>query len=178
MIGTLSINCNATNPNMPLKTLFAFVNSPSSIRIIDVPKKIGNWKITKVYVAYNYPDNVSDRKECVLTGGCYVGTIPESTLTGKSVNGYSVVADGTDEDGNPVVGYVLGKGDIFILDADGHITVDGKTVYLHFVNSMPDSPVEGDVILDSGAWKIYHNSQWIDFGGGDIAWGSITGDIS
>ena len=178
MIGTIDIRCNAANPNMPLKTLFAFVDSPSSVRIIDVPKKIGNWRITNVHVAYNYPDNTSDRKECVLIGGCYVGTIPASMETGKSVNGYAIVADGIDEDGNDVTGYVLGKGDICILDADGHITVDGKTVYLHFVDDTPENPVEGDVILVSGVWKIYHNSQWIDFGSGDVAWGNITGDIT
>lgn len=177
MIGTIQISINAANPNMPLKTLFAFVDSPSSIRIIDVPKKIGNWRITKVYVAYNYPDNVSDRKECILTGGCYVGTIPASTLTGKSVNGYSIVADGIDEDGNDITGYILGKGDIIILDADGHITVDGKTVYLHLLSETPEYPKDGDVVFVDGKWKIWQNGQWTVFSSSDVAWGNITGDM-
>ena len=178
MVGTIDIKVTAANPNMPLKTLFVFVNSPSSVRIIDVPKKIGNWRITKVYVAYNYPDNVSDRKECVLTGGCYVGTIPASTKTGKSVNGYAIVADGIDEDGNDVTGYVLGKGDICVLDADGRIVIDGKTVYLHLLAEMPEDPKDGDVIFANGKWKIWQNGGWTDFGSSDVAWGNITGDMT
>lgn len=59
MIGTIDIHCNAANPNLPLKTLFAFVNSPSSLRIIDVPKKIGKWKITGVSIKATYPDNTT-----------------------------------------------------------------------------------------------------------------------
>lgn len=57
MIGTIKIQLNAAHPNLALQPLYAFVGSPSNLRIIDVPKKIGNWQITEVYVSYNYPDN-------------------------------------------------------------------------------------------------------------------------
>lgn len=57
MIGTIDVKINSANPNIPLKTLFAYINSPSSIRVIDVPKKIGKWNITEVYFTANYPDN-------------------------------------------------------------------------------------------------------------------------
>ena len=48
MIGTIDIKCNAAHPNLPLSPLYTFKNSPSSIRVMDVPKKVGNWSIDKV----------------------------------------------------------------------------------------------------------------------------------
>lgn len=48
MIGTIDIKCNAAHPNMPLSPLYTFKGSPSSVRIMDVPKKVGNWVIENV----------------------------------------------------------------------------------------------------------------------------------
>lgn len=178
MIGTLSIKINAANPNIPLKTLFAYVNSPSSIRIIDVPKKIGKWNITQVIVSATYPDNTIVSSSCVLTGGCWTGTIQGSSSVGKSLNGYTISANGIDENGNPMEGLVLGKGDVVILDADGRTIIDGKVTYLHLIEGdIPEDPKEGDVILQDGNWKIYHNDDWIDFGGKNPSWGIIEGNI-
>lgn len=179
MIGTIQISVNAANPNLPLKTLFSYVDSPSSIRVIDVPKKIGKWNITEVIINATYPDNQIVSAECVLVGGCWVGTIQGSSSVGKSFSGYSVVANGIDENGNGVTGYVLGKGDVVIIDSDGRTIIDGKVYYLHLIDGsdIPENPKEGDVILEDGNWKIYHNDEWIDFGGKSPSWGVITGDI-
>lgn len=57
MIGTISIKCNAAHPEMALPAVYSFVNSPSSIRVLDVPRKIGKWAITNVYISAIYPDN-------------------------------------------------------------------------------------------------------------------------
>jgi len=48
MIGTIDIEIQAKNPNMALWPLRAYVNSPSSLRLRNVPKKIGQWEITSV----------------------------------------------------------------------------------------------------------------------------------
>lgn len=178
MIGTLSIKINAANPNLPLKTLFAYVNSPSSIRVIDVPKKIGKWNITQVFITATYPDNSIVSSQCVLTGGCWTGTIQGSTSVGKSLNGYTISANGIDENGNQINGYILGKSDVVILDADGRTVIDGKVTYLHLLDTTPDDPKEGDVIFEDGNWKIYRDNQWIDFGTKDIYWGTILGDLT
>lgn len=177
MIGSIDIRCNAANPNIPLKTLFAYVNSPSSIRIIDVPKKIGKWNITQVIISATYPDNSIVSSQCVLTGGVWTGTIEGSSSVGKSLNGYTISASGIDENGNQINGYILGKGDVVILDADGRTIIDGKVVYLHLLDTTPDDPKEGDVIFDDNGWKIYHENDWIDFGGKNPQWGLITGNI-
>ena len=48
MIGVIDVAVQAANVNMPLYPLRAFVNSPSSLRIRNVPKRIGDWNITSV----------------------------------------------------------------------------------------------------------------------------------
>lgn len=50
MIGTIDIRCNAHHPNLAIQPLYTFVASPSNVRVADVPKKIGDWKITEVFV--------------------------------------------------------------------------------------------------------------------------------
>lgn len=119
MIGTIDIEIQAKNPNLPLWPLRAYVNSPSSLRIRNVPKKIGQWEITSVQVNVNYPDKTLKTAQCVLVGGVWVGTIEGSPTAGSYTNGYTVLADGIDENGNPVSGYVLGRGDVEILKEDG-----------------------------------------------------------
>ena len=119
MIGTIDIEVQAKNPNMPLWPLRAYVNSPSSLRVRNVPKKIGKWEITAVQVRVVYPDITDKTAQCVLTGGVWVGTVEGSTAVGSFKNGYTVLADGVDENGNPVTGYVLGRGDVEILKVDG-----------------------------------------------------------
>ena len=100
MIGTIDIEVNAAHPSMPLSELCAFVGSPSQVRIRNVPRGIGNWKLTAVYVAVAYPDNTVQAPSCVLTGGIWTATIPGSTATGMSGNGFQVLADGVDEHGS------------------------------------------------------------------------------
>lgn len=145
MIGTIKVQLNAAHPNMPLQPLFAFAGSPSNLRIIDVPKKIGTWQLTSVYVAYNYPDNTAKTAPCTLVGGAYVCTLEACDVVGTSGLGYTVLADGVDENGDDVIGYVLGKGDISILSTDPTIVVDGKAVYAHLLSAEPAEPQDGDM---------------------------------
>ena len=84
MIGVIDIEVQAANPSMPLYPIRAFVNSPSSLRIRNVPKKIGTWQITNVHLAAAYPDNSIKTANCVLVGGVWVGTIDGSTMAGTS----------------------------------------------------------------------------------------------
>ena len=70
-------------------------------------------------MAATYPDRTQKTAQCVLVGGVWVGTIEGSPASGTCTNGYTVIADGIDENGNPVNGYVLGRGDVEILKEDG-----------------------------------------------------------
>ena len=145
MIGIVDVEVQAANPSMPLHPLRAYINSPSSLRIRNVPKKIGTWQITSVQLVAAYPDNSIRTANCVLVGGVWVGTIQGSTATGASENGYTVFASGRDENGNEVNGYVLGKGLVEILETDGTITPGQDTSYVHLLDNEPEEPKEGDM---------------------------------
>ena len=118
MIGTIQVKVQAARPNLPMPPIFSVKGSPTSVRIMDVPKAIGDWNITNVKLVVQYPDNTTVEKVSVRTGSVWVATIEGCEVAGKVANGCQIVADGIDEDGNPVNGYVLGVGDVFILDDD------------------------------------------------------------
>ena len=120
MIGTIKIHLNAAHPNLALQPLFAFVGSPSSVRIVDVPQSVGDWQLTTLYMDFNYPDNTHQRIPCTKVGKAYVCTMPACNTVGKSQLGYRVLADGIDEQELGVEGYVLGRGDVVILDLLGN----------------------------------------------------------
>lgn len=166
MIGTVDIEVNAKHPEWPLDRFYAFVSSPSAVRVKKVPRKIGEWSITSVYVTANYPDNTSRSVECVKSGEIWIATLPASAQIGESLNGFEITADGTDEHGNLVTGYCLGRGDLEILDRDGTIRVGETTYYFHFCDTVPEHPHKGDVAIIDGALKWYSGTAWVPFGGG------------
>lgn len=146
MIGVIDIQVQAKSPNFPLWPLRAYVNSPSSLRVRNVPKKIGKWEITSVQVNVNYPDKTLKTAQCVLVGGVWVGTVEGSPTAGSCTNGYTVLADGVDENGNPVSGYVLGRGDVEILKEDG-TPIEDPT---HFVTDDElDAAISGKAEISS-----------------------------
>lgn len=159
MIKTIDVECNAANPNLPLKPMFAFVNSPSSIRVRNVPKRIGDWCIRKVYFTAVYPDSTVKTAECVLTGGVWVGTIEGTNTSGTSTNGYTIFADGTDENGNNVTGYVLGKGDIEILEADGTLSPDPARYTVKLLSAEATQPREGDMYPTDDGYVIWQDGE-------------------
>lgn len=164
MISEISIRQNAANPNVALSTFYAFVSSYSNVRIKDIPSKIGTWELTALKVRVSYPDNTTHEDNCVNVNGIWVSTLPPSTMTGKSANGYQILASGIDEDGSAVDGYVLGSGDVVILDIDPTVSVDDQTYYLHMKETRPENPVKGDSYIDNnGMWHIYTPIGWADF---------------
>ena len=157
MIAIVPVEIQAANPSMPLYPWRAYVNSPSSLRVRNVPRKVGNWSIDRVYVTAAYPDNSIKTADCVLVGGVWVCTIEGSSSPGESQNGYTIYADGVDENGDRVTGYVLGKGCISILENDGTITPGETTYYVHLLSSQPASPKEGDLWQLGGIWYIWQD---------------------
>ena len=156
MIGIVDVTCQAQNPNIPLYPMRAYVGSPSSIRVRNVPKRIGDWCIRSVQFTAVYPDGEIQTAECVLTGGIWVGTCAGTATSGTTENGYTIFASGTDENGEPVEGYVLGKGDIEILEADGSLHPGATKYYVHLLSSSTETHNEGDLWRGSdGAWYIW-----------------------
>lgn len=160
MIATLEVKCNAAHPALALPVFYSFRDSPSSIRVIDVPKRIGKWDITKVYLTATYPDNSIVSVECVRTGSVWTGTIAGSSAIGRSLNGYSIIADGINENGDEVNGYCLGRGDVVILDTDSTITLSSTSYYLHFVDAPAEDPNIGDVLIGNESLSVWTGDAW------------------
>ena len=117
MFGSLDIEVNAGHPNLPLSTVYAVASSPLTIRVCGVPAAQGAAKVTAVTLAVTYPDETTEEVKCVAqTDGSWVGTLAGNATLGTVTGGLKVVADGTNEQGAAVVGWVLGFGDLQILD--------------------------------------------------------------
>ena len=150
---------------MPLQPIFTFKGSPSSLRILDVPKAIGQWNITRVYVKSTSPDNSLKIHDCVRQGSVWVGTIDRTEIVGKVKNGIEILADGIDENGSAVNGYVLGVGDYIVLERDSRITEkDIEKFYVRFADELPINPSKGDMMPFGGSVRIFDGSEWIDCG--------------
>ena len=169
MIATISIKVNAAKPNFPLQPIFAFKGSPSSLRLLEVPKAIGKWSITSVKVVMTCPDNTTIEKTAVRTGSVWVATLEGCATAGKVIGGYEVLADGIDEDGNEVTGYVLGKGDTFILDDDTEAARLVGKVAVRYMDELPDEPTAGDLLNANGELRLFDGENWISLGGNEQA---------
>ena len=163
MIGVVDVEIQAKYPSMPLDPMQAYANSPSSIRLRNVPKRIGDWCIRSVNVTAAYPDGSIKSADCVLVGGVWVGTIEGTSTTGRTEKGYTVYASGTDENGNAVNGYVLGKGDIEILESDGTVVPGKSLAYVHLLSADSVGEKDGDLWRDlSGTWRIQQDGEaWL-----------------
>lgn len=159
MIGIVDCAVQCQNPNMPLHPMRAFVSSPTSIRVRNVPKRIGKWAIESVQFVAAYPDGSIKTANCVLTGGVWVGTIEGTSTSGTSTNGYTIYASGTDENGNAVTGYILGKGDIEILEGDGTITPGEDVAYVHLLDEESSTPKEGDLYPTDDGYMIWQDGE-------------------
>lgn len=91
----------------------------------------------------------------------WVGTIVGSEGAGYSENGYTVYADGIDENGNAVAGYALGKGDIQILAADGQITPDdsGTRWFVTLLSGESSNPKDGQMFPEDGQYFIWQDGE-------------------
>ena len=139
--------------------MFSFQNSTQNIRIIGVPKKIGLWELTTVNVEVTYPNGTKVSKECRRIGSAYVATI-SGGYPGKTANGFKITASGKNEDGQITDPYILGVGDVVVLEGE--------------VNCKPEFPTKtGNFGIDSiegtfhGLSAIYYwepSGKWVDSG--------------
>lgn len=177
MIGIVDCAVQAKYPNMPLDPMMAYVSSPSSIRVRNVPKRIGKWNIENVQFTAAYPDGSIKTAECVLVGGIWTGTIEGTMTSGTSTNGYTIFAGGTDENGETVSGYILGKGDVVILEADGTLNPNAPSYYVHLLSAQSETPKEGDLFPLSGKYYIWQNGAAHAIGDDSGAIDELKGDI-
>ena len=169
MITTQEVKVQVQNPSMPLNPFTAFKGSPSSIRVLEVPKKIGLWNITSVQIQVTYPDSHIVSKDCVRTGNVWVGTLEGTSSVGQVCKGYQITASGVDEDGNEVSGYVLGAGDVVIIELDGSIYPSESADIVKIFDEQPANPKKGDIYLDGNSLMVYDGNAWTKINGEDLS---------
>lgn len=147
MIATIDIKCTAAHPEFPLQKITAFKDGNISLRIIDIPKKIGDWQINEVYVQIEQPDNTNKQHTATLTKGVWVVTFPVCDTIGKVEKGYSLRANGINEKGEEVTNYILGVGDVVILPVDSTIIPDEEKYTVHLTNYTENHNI-GDMWYD------------------------------
>jgi len=127
------------------------------VRIRNVPKKIGQWTITSVVLAAQYPDNTTKTAQCVLVGGIWVGTIAGSEDVGEGV--YTIYASGIDENGQPVNDYCIGSGQVTILAQEVRRDANAP---VHMLYEEPTAEIrEGDLFQsgETSSWMIFKDGQ-------------------
>lgn len=144
---------------MPLYPMKAFAGSPSSIRVRNVPRQIGSWKLTSVTFSVVYPDGETKMVSCIPVNNVWVGTIAGSETVGTTENGYTIFASGVDENGNQVNDYVLGKGDIEILDNNGMPTPNQQSHFVKLLSAQSDNLKEGDMFPTSSGYMIQQDGS-------------------
>ena len=111
----------------------------------------------------NYPDNTIETVEGTKQGEIYVATVRGCPTPGVSGTGYSVIADGTDENGVERTGFVLGKGEVVVLDKEGELKPGERSFYMRLRDEEPENPHKGDVVRVEGGARYYDGEEWVDF---------------
>lgn len=157
MIGTIDITVNAAHPNVPLSPVFAWRGSASRINVEGVPCLCGSWYVSAVSIAISTPDGKTVTYPCQRTSnGIYSATIGGTDTPGKSANGITITAQ--DEAGKD---YVLGRGDLYILDGAAIPAPGDVSWSVRLLSSKPESPKEGDAYFDEdGTLMVYSGGSW------------------
>lgn len=166
MIRTIEVNLNAAHPELPLVEATTFVGAPSAVFIRGVPPGCGEWKITAVNVCVSYPDNTTTTRAAVRTAdGIWTATIPGTATSGRTANGVRIMADGIDENGDAVTGYILGIADFAVASlAVTPAPEPGATSWqMLYFDTAPGVLRKGDVTKINNVLSIYNGTAWEAF---------------
>lgn len=166
MVRTFPVRLNAAHPELPLFEASAIVGSPSTAFISRVPATVGTWTITKVYAKAEYPDGTITTVEAAKSAeGIWTATLPATDYSGRVRCGFTVLADGIDENDEPVTGYTLGIADMVVYTRDLVVQPGTTAILMKYFDTAPDPAKKGDVAPFDGVIKMYDGTQWISFGG-------------
>lgn len=164
MIRTINVKLNAAHPELPLCEAVTYTGSPSAVFVCGVPKDCGKWSITSVNVAVTFPDgSISTHVGVEGANGVWAATLPATATSGRTANGLRILADGIDENGAAVTGYVLGVADFAVLSLSS-VPAPGQTSHqMSYFDEIPNPAKMGDVAKIDGVLKIYNGSAWDPF---------------
>ena len=168
MITPINIKVHASNPTLPIPEAVTFVTSPSTVFVHNVPPNCGRWAITAVSVAATFPDGSTTTRAAVQSAnGVWVATLPATATSGRTANGLRVMADGIDESGAAVTGYILGVADFAVASLGVTPAPEpGETSWqMLYFDAVPSTLRKGDVAKVDGVLKLYNGTAWEAFAG-------------
>ena len=168
MIRPIDIRLNAAHPELPLAEAVTFTGAPSTVLIRGVPPNCGRWAITAVFVAATFPDGSTTTRAAVQSAnGVWVATLPATARSGRTANGLRVLADGIDENGDAVTGYILGVADFAVASLGVTPAPEpGETSWqMLYFDAAPGTLRKGDVTKVDGVLKLYNGTAWEPFAG-------------
>ena len=182
MITTVHIKVNANAPSLPLAPFALFEGSALTVKVEGVPRPVGKQKVDAVSVAVKNAEGETQSVAAVLSGGLWTATFEGSHFASSGFvgKGVTVIADGTDEHGDAVEGWILGKGDLMVMEADGTVRPGEVVDEVRWYDVAPESPRKGDVAPVNGTISLWDGEEWRVLGGGSttVSWGDIEGDLA
>lgn len=155
MIGTIDIHVNVAHPNVPIAPVFTWRGSASRVMVSGVPHRCGEWSISSVSVNVVQPDGKTTDYPCTQVGNVWTATIDGTDTPGRADNGITISAK--DADGKT---YVLGRGDLYILDGDVIPEPGDVTWSVRLRGEKPSIPHDGDAIFDDGTLLVFSGGTW------------------
>ncbi len=168
MIRPIDIRLNAAHPDYPLAEAVTYTGAPSTVFIRGVPGNCGRWAITAVSVAATFPDGSTTTRAAVQSAnGVWVATLPATATSGRTAQGVRILADGVDENGAAVTGYILGVADFAVASlAVTPAPQPGETSWqMLYFDAVPGVLRKGDVAKVDGVLKLHNGTAWEAFAG-------------
>lgn len=166
MIRPIDIRLNAAHPDLPLAEAVTYTGAPSTVLIRGVPSNCGRWAITAVFVAVTFPDGSTSTRTAVQSAnGVWVATLPATATSGRTAHGLRILADGADENGEAVGGYILGVADFAVASLGiAPAPEPGETSWqMIYFDAVPGVLRKGDVTKVDGVLKLYNGTAWEAF---------------
>ena len=119
-----------------------------------------------VYVAATFPDgSTSTRLAVQSANGVWVATLPATATSGRTASGVRIMADGEDENGEVVTGYILGVADFAVASLGVTPAPEpGATSWqMLYFDTVPGVLRKGDVTKIDGVLKMYNGTAWEPF---------------
>lgn len=176
MIRTIKIDVNAANPQLPLQPVSVFEGSAASLVLLNVPRSLGKRTITAVSVVVINPDSMAQAYEATREGSAYQVTIPAEAFggSGSVENGIMISASGTNERGETVGQWILGSGNLVVMQHNGTVKPGERRTVVHYYDVAPLNPIKGDVAKINGVFSIFDGVEWQTIGGGSSGGGAIV----
>ena len=166
MIRPIDIRLNAAHPELPPPEAVTYTGSPSTVFIRGVPGNCGRWAITAVSVAATFPDGSTTTRAAVQSAnGVWVATLPATATSGRTENGFRIMMDAIDENGEAATGYIVAVTDFAVASLDvTPAPQPGETSWqMLYFDAVPSVLRKGDVAKIDGVLKFYNGEAWEAF---------------